>query len=316
MSVYTEVTVANLRQFLQRYAIGEPLQLQGISEGIENTNYFVTTEQGEYVLTLFESLTAIELPFFLNLMAFFSERHIPCAHPVADKNGRLFGELNHRPCAIVKRLSGVSLTTPTPSQCGQIGAALAKMHRVSLETKLRRPNQYGPKWRKQVIDKLSPLISASDTQILQSEQRYLQQTVISDLPAGIIHGDLFCDNVLFNEQKLTGIIDLYNASNGEFIYDIAVSINDWCSEINGDINPIKMQSFLSSYHQFRPLAYNELNALPTALRNAAIRFWLSRLMENHFPRAGHLVHLKSPETFKQILLSRITKNPKPLDLSI
>jgi len=235
---------------------------------------------------------------------------------VSDKNGQLFGSLNHRPAAIVKRLSGVSVSTPTQSQCAQIGATLAQMHRLSLETELRRPNQYGTNWQKQVIAKLLPLISLSDTQLLQSEQRYLQQQTISDLPAGLIHGDLFRDNVLFQDQKLTGVIDLYDASNGIFIYDIAVTLNDWCNKINGDLDSIKTHALVAAYHHTRPLTEKELNALPSALRVAAMRFWLSRLMEKNFPRTGHLVHRKNPETFKQILLSRIKKSTKPLDLSI
>jgi len=314
MSVYTEVSFKNLRQFLQAYAIGEPLQLQGISDGIENTNYFVTTKQGKYVLTLFEALSAQELPYFLELMAFYANHQIPCASPVANIDGYFLGELKNRPAALIECLSGESVTTPTQNQCEQIGATLGKMHLASQEFKLRRPNQYGPIWRNVVIRKLLPHLSKNETQLLKSEQHYLRQQAISDLPTGVIHGDLFRDNALFNDAELAGVLDLYDSSDGVFIYDLAVTVNDWCTKPNGELNNIKTQSLLAAYHQYRPLEKNEQNAWPKALRSSALRFWLSRLMDKYFPRTGHLVQQKNPDTYKQILQLRITDNVKLSDL--
>jgi len=314
MSVYTEVTLSNLRQFLQAYAIGEPLQLQGINDGIENTNYFVTTEQGKFVLTLFEALSAQELPYFLDLMAFYAEHQIPCAHPVANIDGYFLGELNSRPAALIECLSGESVTTPTQNQCEQIGAVLGKMHLASLKFKCRRPNQYGPGWRNLVIRKLIPHLSKGETQLLKSEQHYLRERPMSDLPTGVIHGDLFRDNALFNDYELAGVLDLYDSSDGVFVYDLAVTVNDWCTKTNGELDNIKTHSLLAAYHYYRPLEKNEQNAWPTALRSSALRFWLSRLLDKYFPRGGHLVQKKNPETFRQILLLRIAENAKLTDL--
>ncbi len=317
MAVYTEVTLTSLRLFLNNYAIGKPLQLHGISDGADNTNYLVSTDQGEFILTLFETLKANELPYFLSLMAFYTKHQIPCAQPIPDNRGHLLGELNQRPCAIIERLAGHSTVQPSVMQCEQIGATLAKMHKASLEFELRRQNQHGLDWLKRFTKQLLPRMPTSDAQLLLSEQHYLVMHPLSDLPTGIIHGDLFRDNALFEEQILTGVLDLYDASDGVFIFDIAITVNDWCSSNNGNIDNNKSQSLLAAYNHFRPLELAERHAWPIALRRAALRFWLSRLLEKHFPRRDyHIAQRKNPETFKKILLSHIENNTKSLDLLV
>jgi len=327
MSVYTTVTQSQLEQFLANYTVGSLVSFEGISAGIENTNYFVTSGGGQYVLTLFEALSLSELPYFLNLMAFLNEHNIPCAHPIADKQGKYLQSLNNKPATLVQRLCGASVEVTTVAHCQAIGAALGKMHRESAGFNGWHDNSRGSQWRKSAAKTLLPLMSvktskiiaakpdethadqlsepADDVALLKEELRLQLLYQFSDLPAGVIHADLFRDNALFSDEKLTGVIDFYYACNDVFLYDIAVTVNDWCVRQDGSLDFEKATRLLANYHQERPLSAIERGAWPVMLRRAALRFWLSRLMDLHFPREGEITQYKDPSAFKRILLARI-----------
>ncbi len=305
MSVYTVVTPEQLKQFLAGYELGELEQFVGISNGIENTNYFVTTSAGDYVLTLFEMLQADELPYFLELMAFLAEHEIPSAHPVADRQGLYLQRLNGKPAALVQRLIGASVDQPTPIQCHAIGEQMGRMHVASDQFGMHRDPARGPKWWESTAAEVMPKLSLSDQALLNAELDYQRHVDYRDLPFGVIHADLFRDNALFVGDRLTGIIDFYYACNFYFIYDLAVTINDWCNSGDKAVDRENAAELLSGYQQFRPVTAREIEVWPAMLRGAALRFWLSRLKDMHFPRAGEITHIKDPNIFRNILTSRI-----------
>lgn len=304
MSVYTPVSEAELTEFLSHYDLGALTSFEGISAGIENTNYFVDTEQGRYVLTLFEQHGYDEMPYFLDLMAFLAEHDVPSPHPLADKSGAYLRELNGRPTALVQRLEGRDLKVPEASHCAAVGKVLGRLHRESSNFTQERENDRGPKWWRYAADQVMERLSEKDAVILKEELRFQSLYRFTDLPRGTIHADLFRDNALFNGDELAGLIDFYYACHDVFLYDIAVTVNDWCSNDDGTLDRQRMQSFLDAYHQERPLTAIERGAWPVMMRAAALRFWLSRLMDQHFPRAGEITHIKDPEQFKTILLAR------------
>lgn len=311
MSVYTVVTRPQLEVFLTTYDIGQLVDYQGISAGIENTNYFVTTTTGEFVLTLFEQFNHDELPYFLELTAYLAEHTIPCAHPLADKDERYLRELNNKPAAIVERLRGRDVSVPTPAQCQAIGTALGQMHVVGTGFPYRRPNGRGPHWWKLTAERLWPLLSADDVNVLHEELRFQSSQRHLELPRGTIHADLFRDNALFEGDSLTGIIDFYYACDDALLYDVAVTVNDWCSLPKGDLDEERVAALLRGYCCERTFTYLEQQSWGVMLRGAALRFWLSRLQDLHFPRAGEMTHLKDPNVFRTILL---THQQRPLTL--
>jgi homoserine kinase type II len=304
MSVYTKVERGELEQFLQGYPLGPLVGFEGIRAGIENTNYFVTTAQGEYVLTLFEWLSAAELPYFLDLMAFLAEHGIPSAHPLADNQHHYLRHLNGKPAALVQRLQGRSIEAPAEKHCAAIGAALGRMHRIGLAFPLVRANNRGPAWWRATANKLTGKLSLDDEHLLQDEIRFQAQFQSEDLPRGVVHADLFRDNALFVGEQLTGIIDFYYACNDVLLYDVAVTVNDWCSLGDGTLDMAKAGVMLRAYRDERPWTDAEQPAWPVMLRAAALRFWVSRLHDLHFPRPGEITHTKDPNEFKRILLQR------------
>lgn len=305
MSVYTRIDRAGLEHFVAEYNVGTLVGYEGILAGIENTNYFVTTTQGQFVLTLFEGLQASELPYFLELMAFLAERGIPSAHPIADQQGHYLRVLRDKPAALVKRLSGASVERPTALQCASLGAALANMHRESQAFPLHRNADRGPLWWRATQKKLTPLLPADEARLLESEINFQFSSRFKNLPKGVIHADLFRDNALFNSSELTGIIDFYYACNDVLLYDVAVTLNDWCSREDGSLDSGLALAMLTAYRERRAFVAVEREAWPGMLRAAALRFWLSRLHDQYFPRAGELTHSKDPNVFKRILLHRI-----------
>lgn len=305
MSVYTIVERHQLKSFLHTYNVGQLVNYQGISAGIENTNYFVTTTQGEFVLTLFEQLSAEELPYFLELMAYLSERGVPSAHPIANREQQYLSELNQRPTVLVERLRGEGVMIPSLAQCRALGHALGNFHAVSPQFPFHRINPCGPSWWHKVAQRLFPCLPEEDATLLQAELDFQSQYKNVELPYGVIHADLFRDNALFEQNKLSGIIDFYYACNDVLLYDVAVTINDWCSLPNGHLDEKRVQAILDTYRQQREFTPIEIQAFPTLLRAAALRFWLSRLQDLHFPRAGEITHIKDPNVFKNILKVRI-----------
>ncbi|MDH5358703.1 MAG: homoserine kinase [Gammaproteobacteria bacterium] len=302
MSVYTEVGRDQLVAFLNDYAVGDLLSYEGISDGIENTNYFVTTEQGQFVLTLFEHHQFGELAYFLDVMTFFYQHDIPSAHPAADRQGHYLKKLCGRPAALVMRLSGRGVdTVPTTAQCHAIGDVLARMHIVGQQFKSRRPSERGPKWRQQTADNLLPLMDADSAALLRNELTFQAGYAELDLPSGVTHSDLFRDNALFESDELKGIIDFYYACDEYLLYDLAVVVNDWCVDDDGSLNQARYQAVMSTYMQQRPLSEEEQANWNLVLRAAALRFWLSRLQDKLFPREGELTQIKDPDAFLTIL---------------
>jgi homoserine kinase type II len=304
MSVYTQVSRDELEAFLQHYSLGELIDFEGISAGIENTNYFVTTRQQQLVLTLFENHSAEELGYFLDLMAFLAEHKVPSAHPIADNNGHYLRTLNGKPAALVMRLNGRGIDNPTVKQCTAIGQALAQLHNAGQTFEGHRNHDRGPHWWRTTRDAIFDRLGGEEQGLLEEELSFQTAHRFDSLPRGVIHADLFRDNALFEGNNLTGLIDFYYACNDVLLYDVAVTLNDWCSHADGAIDGPKACALLSSYHQGRPISDAERQAWPVMLRAAALRFWLSRLQDLHFPREGELTHIKDPNVFKNILLQR------------
>lgn len=305
MSVFTSVTETEASTWLKQYPIGELVSLRGIASGIENTNYFLTTDQGQYVLTLFEKLSPAELPYFLQLMDHLASKGVPCPQPVANHQGELLSELNGKPASIVSRLTGASLTQPNAAQCAAVGAALAQIHLAGQDFALHRDNQRGAAWWKATSPQLLPFLCADAAELLQAEVKFQALHRLQDLPRGVIHADLFRDNVLFEGDTLSGVIDFYFACHDAWLYDVAITVNDWCTAENGELDPICTTALLQAYHAVRPLSPIERGAWPITLRAAALRFWVSRLYDLHFPREGEMTHAKDPTYFEQILRRRI-----------
>jgi homoserine kinase type II len=303
MSVYTEVGRDDLVAFLGDYAVGDLVSYKGISDGIENTNYFVTTSEGEFVLTLFEQHDFGELAYFLDVMTFFYQHGIPSAHPAADKDGHYLKKLCGKPAALVLRLDGRGVDTlATAEQCAAIGDVLAEMHLAGQEFKSRRPSERGHEWRRQTAALLMPKLSDEQVNMLKNELAFQAGYEELDLPWGVTHSDLFRDNALFDGDELKGIIDFYYASDEYWLYDLAVAVNDWCVDESGLPEQIRYQTLMHHYQAKRPLTESEQANWNLVLRAAALRFWLSRLQDQLFPREGELTQIKNPDAFLKILM--------------
>lgn len=307
MSVYTRVERSQLELFLARFDLGALVEYQGIGAGVENTNYFVSTDTGEFVLTLFERLGFDELPYFLELMAHLTDQGVPSARPLPDAEGRYLHQLQGRPAALVQRLPGVSVLLPAIEHCAAIGAGLARMHLAGQAFSAVRENQRALAWRRQAAQQVLPCLSEAEQSLLNEELRFQALYRHGDLPHGVIHADLFRDNVLFDGVQLTGMIDFYSACHEALLYDVAVTVNDWCSQADGTPDAARTMALLDGYHAVRPLRAIERGAWPVMLRAAALRFWLSRLLDKHFQREGELTHLKDPDEFKRILKAHIAR---------
>jgi len=305
MAVFTSVSEADISAWLTNYSLGTLLELQGIPAGIENTNYFVTTSNGRFVLTLFEKLTADDLPFYLNLMSHLARHGIPCPAPVSDRHNRFLGELNGKPACIVSRLSGRSVTQPAVAHCTAVGAMLGQMHSAGLSFGDQMLNPRGAAWRAEASHQVLKFLPPQDAALLESEVELHENQPLSGIPRGIIHADLFCDNVLMDEGRVGGLIDFYFACTGNLLYDVAITVNDWCMGAEGKLDAERSRAMLSAYHAARPFTQKETEAWPMALRVAALRFWISRLYDLHLPRDGEMVHAHDPEHFKRILQNHI-----------
>jgi homoserine kinase type II len=305
MSVFTRVSPDDIEDWLAGYAIGTPTGLEGIAAGIENTNYFLTTTGGQFVLTLFEKLTCADLPFYIGLMAHLADRGVPCPRPVRRKDGTLFGTLNGKPAAIVTRLPGVDVSDPDAAQCAAVGRLLADMHLAGRDFAPVLDNPRGIRWWRAVQPELLPFLPADQGALLSEEIRFQSLYRFEDLPRGAIHADLFRDNVLFDGARLGGVIDFYFGCTGPWLYDLAVAVNDWCIEADGRLDIARADALLDAYRGRRPVDAIERGAWPAMLRAGALRFWLSRLYDFHLPRPGELTHAKDPEHFRRVLALRI-----------
>jgi homoserine kinase type II len=304
MSVYTTIERNELEAFLQHYPVGKLIAYEGISAGIENTNYFVDTENGRFVLTIFESLGKDELPYFLDLMAHLAEHQVPSAHPKADNEGHYLRELKNKPAALVQRLIGNNVQHPSVAQCAAMGKALAHLHVVGQSFAGKRDNERGPHWWHETAKAVMPHLSNDEQTLLNNELHFQRQHEHDNLPRGVIHADLFRDNALFDGDELTGLIDFYYACNDVLLYDVAVTANDWCTNPDGSLDSNRLDALLSAYQQERSFTDEEQQSWPVMLRAAALRFWLSRLKDKCFPREGEITTVHDPDVFKRILIDR------------
>src|SRR5262245_20534865 len=287
MSVYTPVSAADLDAWLLRYAVGGLAELTPIASGIENTNYFVTTERGRYVLTLYERLPASELPFYLNLMAHLSRSGCEVPAPIPDRTGALFSLLNGKPASLVERVDGVPIEMPDTLHCARVGAALARLHLASQTYRARLTNRRGPAWWRTAARAVKPHLSPDQAALLDAEIKFQTGFGRVKLAKGAIHGDLFCDNVLFDGDRVAGIIDFGFAATDFYAYDLAITVNDWCVDAAGaPLDPSLLTALVKAYDAVRPMSADECEAWPSLLRAAARRFWLSRLYDMHLPRPG------------------------------
>ncbi|OSI11904.1 homoserine kinase [Neisseria canis] len=305
MSVYTHVSNDEINDLLAFYELGQFVSLQGIAQGVTNSNYFLTTSSGRYVLTVFEVLEQHELPFFLLLKKHLNESGVACPLPIQRKDGKFDSTLAGKPACIVSCLDGCNISWPTDLQCFSTGAMLAKMHISGQSFPMSMKNPRYTEWWKASAQKLLPVLDPNDVLLLKSEiadiDKHSAQAL--DLPSGIIHADLFKDNVLLNGNQITGFIDFYYACNGNFMYDLAIAVNDWARTSQNIIDPQLKSAFLEGYESARPISREEKEYFPIAQRAGCIRFWVSRLLDFYFPQEGEMTFIKDPNTFRDLLLS-------------
>jgi homoserine kinase type II len=304
LSVYTTVTLDELSAWLADYNVGTPTDLQGISAGIENTNYFVHTSAGRYVLTLFEKLTAAELPFYLDLMAHLADHGIPSARPLPNRSGKLLGELKGKPAALVSFLPGRDVEQPAAAHCAAVGTMLGRIHVAGQSYAKRMDNPRGLSWWQAVMPDIIGFLPEREAALLRAEIAYQAGQIFRDAPRGAVHADLFRDNVLFEKTRISGVIDFYFACTDSLLYDLAICANDWCMA-DGEWDDARASALLQAYRAVRPMTPDEPRAWPVMLRAAALRFWISRLYDLHLPRAGELTHAKDPAHFQRVLEKHI-----------
>jgi homoserine kinase type II len=305
MAVYTEVSDEELTVFLARYDIGALLSFKGIAEGVENSNFLLNTEQAQFILTLYEKRVHREdLPFFLGLMEHLAARGLSCPTPVHDRTGAVLQELAGRPAAIISFLNGYSVRRPRVPHCGPVGEALADMHLAGADFPLTRANALSlAGWRQladATADKADRLAHGLAGEIA-AELRFLEASWPDDLPAGVIHADLFPDNVFFRGETMSGLIDFYFACNDLLAYDLAICLNAWCFEEPNAINVTKARALLRGYGARRPLSEAEIRALPILARGAALRFLLTRLYDWFNTSESALVRPKDPLEYRRKL---------------
>jgi len=315
MSVFTPVERESLQAFLQAFQLGELLNYRGIAAGVENTNYFVSTYQGEYVLTLYEHLSPQQLPFYLQLMQDLSTQGLPVPLPLSTMAGKTLHSLHGKPAALFNKLQGHSIETPNLQQCQAIGKQLARLHLATRSMNADLPNnERGYSWWKQSSTKIEEYLDPDEQGLLQQELEFQSRYRLNDLPQGLIHADLFRDNALFVDNELSGILDLYTACEGIWLYDLAIVVIDWTSDQGALPKPELSHAILQAYNQIRPLTTLEQGAWPVVLRQAALRFWLSRLLDWHNPRQGSLGEAKDPAVFARRLAEFVTNETHLRDL--
>jgi homoserine kinase type II len=316
MAVFTEVSAEQARALLHRLQLGELVELRGIEGGIENTNYFVTSERGPYVLTLFERLTAGQLPFYLHLMKHLAHAGIPVPDPQADADGEILHTVAGKPAALATRLRGASELAPTAAHCAAVGAMLARMHLAGRGYERQQPNLRGLPWWNETAPVVLPHVNAAQAVLLQSELAYQNHVAASSacaaLPRGPVHADLFRDNVMFDGQELTGFFDFYFAGVDTFLFDLAVCLNDWCVDLaSGAHDAPRAQALLEAYQSVRPLTAAERELLPAQLRAGALRFWISRLWDFYLPREASMLKPHDPTHFERVLRARVAYPWRP-----
>ncbi len=316
MAVFTALSEAEVERLLLQFPIGRLVTLKGITSGIENSNFFLTTDTDDFVLTVFERLTFAQLPFYLELMRHLARRFLPVPAPCETRAGALMAEVRGKPVAIVGRLPGASVATPTVAQCAKVGTFLASMHLAARDFPRFQPNLRGIGWWKDALARLEPKIQEHTFHQLAEEvilqDSFFRSPLFEKLPTGPIHGDLFRDNVLWDGDSIGGVIDFYFAGCSLWLYDLAVAVNDWCVDLaSARFDPTRARALLDAYHALRPLTDAEHEAWRTVLRAAALRFWLSRLYDIHLPRDAHTLTPHDPARFEVTLQQRIADTDLP-----
>ena len=311
MAVFTEVSDKDARDLLRRMSLGSFKELRGIQGGIENTNYFLTTDQGEYVLTLFERLSFEQLPFYLHLMKHLAQAGIPVPDPQAEtRSGDILLKVCGKPAAIVNRLPGKSQLAPQPVHCAAVGEMLARMHLAGQSYERQQPNLRGLPWWNETVPVVLPHLGEEAAAMLRAELAYQNHVAASPsyaaLPRGPVHADLFRDNAMFDGEKLTGFFDFYFAGVDTWSFDLAVCLNDWCIDhATGAHDAARAQAMISAYQSVRPLTGAERELFNAQLRAGALRFWISRLWDFYLPREAALLTPHDPTHFERVLKQRI-----------
>jgi homoserine kinase type II len=322
MAVFTEVSESKAQELLTQLRLGDLVELQGIQGGIENTNYFLTSSVGTYVLTLFERLTHQQLPFYLHLMKHLAHHGIPVPDPVANSDGDILLTLEGKPAAVVNRLIGSSELAPTPQHCHAVGDMLARMHLAGKDYNRHQPNLRGLAWWNQTVPVVLPFLSNAQNSLIQSELAFQNHVAHSSayaaLPCGPVHADLFRDNVMFegtgDALQLTGFFDFYFAGFDTWLFDLAVCLNDWCIDIDtGALHVDRTAALLAAYQKVRPLIGAERQLLNPMLRAGALRFWTSRLWDFHLPREASMLTPHDPTHFERVLRQRLAH---PIGMSL
>ena len=310
MAVFTQVSDNEARELLRQLQLGELHALRGIEGGIENTNYFVTCDEGEFVLTLFERLTAEQLPFYLHLMKHLAHKGIPVPDPRANKAGDILHTVCGKPAAVVNRLAGRSQLAPEAVHCAAVGDMLARMHLAGRDYDRQQPNLRGLPWWNETVPVVLPHIGPDQAALLRAELAYQNHIAASPayaaLPRGPVHADLFRDNVMFEGAQLTGFFDFYFAGVDSFLFDLAVCLNDWCTDLpSGAHDAPRANAMLAAYQAVRPLTAAERSLLPALLRAGALRFWISRLWDYYLPREASMLTPHDPSHFERVLRQRV-----------
>jgi len=321
MAVFTEVSESKAQELLTQLQLGDLLDLQGIQGGIENTNYFLTSSVGTYVLTLFERLTHQQLPFYLHLMKHLAHHGIPVPDPVANSDGDILLTVEGKPAAVVNRLLGRSELAPTPRHCHAVGDTLARMHLAGKDYNRHQSNLRGLTWWNETVPVVLPFLNTSQSSLIQSELAFQNHVAKSSayaaLPCGPVHADLFRDNVMFegtgDTLQLTGFFDFYFAGVDTWLFDLAICLNDWCIDLDtGGLDAEKTTALLAAYQVVRPLIAAERQLLNPMLRAGALRFWTSRLWDFHLPREASMLTPHDPTHFERVLRQRLAH---PIGLS-
>jgi len=310
MAVFTEVSFDEAAAFLRFLNLGQLQSIKGAAGGIENTNYFVDTDQGHYVLTLFERLTFEQLPFYLHLMKHLARRGIPVPDPVPDAKGNILHRLKGKPAAVVNKLLGHSELAPTPAHCADVGEMLARLHQAGLDFPREQPNLRGLNWWNDTVPLVLAHLTPDQRSLILSELAYQNHIAASlayrSLPRGVIHADLFRDNVMFENGQLTGFFDFYFAGYDTFLFDIGICLNDWCIDPqSGAPDATRTGAFMAAYQRVRPLTAQERTLLPALQRAGALRFWVSRLWDFHLPREAAVLKAHDPSHFERVLREQL-----------
>lgn len=315
MAVFTSVTLQDLAPWMTQFPLGKAIAIRGIASGIENSNFFIDTEKGEYVLTIFENLNFEQLPFYLKLMRHLADRDVLVPAPIANLDGELCVALHGKPAAIVSKLEGSSQMAPLPVHCAEVGAMLARMHLAAQDFSIRQPNLRGLDWWQMTVPKVLEFLSDANRSLMQDEiefqSSFAQTATYQALQSGPVHADLFRNNVMFDGERLTGFFDFYFAGCDTWLFDVAVTINDWCIDLaSGELDMVRVHAMLNAYHAVRPFTVAESEAWQAMLRAAAFRFWLSRVYDFYKPRDAEMLTPHDPGHFERILRLRVTQ-PTP-----